>query len=128
MGNVDFDALTDESISKIPTDLYREGMVYYGKTHRHPNSTFRYTTSSLMDLMSWDATDNIELINVPLLMMPGKRPIRCTCPRKPLRSDGNQGQGTLQDSRSNAYPDLLCTRICGSAVAKLTDFYGKNLK
>ena len=72
-GNVDFDALTDESISKIPTDLYREGMIYYGKTHRHPNSTFRYTTSSLMDLMSWDATDNINLINVPLLMMAGEK-------------------------------------------------------
>ena len=72
-GNVDFDALTDESISKIPTDLYREGMMYYGKTHRHPNSTFRYTTSSLMELMSWDATDNIELINAPLLIMAGEK-------------------------------------------------------
>ena len=71
-GNVDFDALTDESISKIPNDLYREGMMYYGKTHRHPNSTFRYTTSSLMDLMRWDATDNIDLINVPLLLMAGE--------------------------------------------------------
>ena len=71
-GNVDLDALTDESISKIPTDLYREGMMYYGKTHRHPNSTFRYTTSSLMDLMRWDATDNINLINVPLLLMAGE--------------------------------------------------------
>ncbi len=72
-GNTDTDALTEESISKIPTDLYREGAMYYGKTHRHPNSTFRYTTSSLMDLMSWDAADNINLINVPLLMMAGEK-------------------------------------------------------
>ena len=72
-GNVDFDALTDESISQIPTDLYREGMIYYGQTHRHPNSTFRYTTSSLMDLMSWDAMDNIELINAPLLLIAGEK-------------------------------------------------------
>ena len=49
------------------------GMHYYGRTHRHPNSTFRYTTSSLMDLMSWDATDNIDLINTPLLMMAGEK-------------------------------------------------------
>lgn len=62
-GNVDFDALSDESIAKIGTDLYREGMLYYGRTHRHPNSTFSYTTSSLMELMAWDATDNIELID-----------------------------------------------------------------
>lgn len=70
-GTVDFDALTDEAIAKIPTDLYREGMEYYGRTHRHPNSTFTYTTSSLMDLMTWDARDQIELIDAPLLMIAG---------------------------------------------------------
>ena len=70
-GTVDFDALTDESIAKITNDLYREGMKYYGKTHRHPNSTFEYTRSSLTELMMWDATDNLKLINVPLLMMAG---------------------------------------------------------
>ena len=70
-GTVDFDALTDESIAAITNDLYREGMKYYGKTHRHPNSTFEYTRSSLTELMAWDATDNIKLINVPLLMMAG---------------------------------------------------------
>ena len=72
-GTVDFDALTDEAVSKIPTDLYREGMIYYGRTHRHPNSTFAYTTSSLMDLMAWDARDQIELIDQPLLMMAGEK-------------------------------------------------------
>lgn len=38
-----------------------------------PNSTFTYTTSSLMDLMAWDARDQVELINVPLLMMAGEK-------------------------------------------------------
>ena len=70
-GTVDFDAITDEAIEAITNDLYREGMKYYGKTHRHPNSTFEYTRYSLTELMSWDATDNIKLINVPLLMMAG---------------------------------------------------------
>lgn len=70
-GTVDFDALTDESINAITNDLYREGVKYYGKTHRHPNSTFEYTRSSLTELIAWDATDNLKLINVPLLMMAG---------------------------------------------------------
>lgn len=87
-GTVDFDALTGESISKIPNDLYREGMMYYGKTHRHPNSTFSYTTSSLMELMAWDATDNIGLIDQPLLMMADDKAdslylIPSICRRKP---------------------------------------------
>lgn len=66
-------SITDEEIAKTTTDLYREGYEYYYRTHAHPNSTFLYTTSSLMDLMTWDATDQIELINQPLLMMSGSK-------------------------------------------------------
>ncbi|WP_415769970.1 alpha/beta hydrolase [Pseudomonas sp. LB3P38] len=65
--------LTDEQIAKLPFDLYRQGFEYYGKTHVHPNSTFRYTLSSLLDLMSFDATDQIELIDKPLLMIAGSK-------------------------------------------------------
>jgi fermentation-respiration switch protein FrsA (DUF1100 family) len=65
--------LTDEQIAKLPFDLYRQGYEYYWKTHAHPNSTFRYTTGSLLDLMRWDATNQIELINQPLLMIAGSK-------------------------------------------------------
>lgn len=65
--------LTDEQIAKLPFDLYREGLIYYGKTHAHPNSTFRYTVSSLLDLMTWDATSSVDLINQPLLMLAGSK-------------------------------------------------------
>ena len=64
---------TDEEIAKLPTDLYREGYVYYYRTHAHPNSTFLYTMSSLLDLMSWDAATNLDLINQPLLMIAGSK-------------------------------------------------------
>lgn len=65
--------ITDEQAAKLPTALYREGFQYYLRTHVHPNSTFEYTESSLMDLMTWDATDQIELINQPLLMIAGSK-------------------------------------------------------
>jgi hypothetical protein len=65
--------LTDEQIAKLPFDLYRQGYEYYWKTHAHPNSTFKYTTSSLLDLMRWDATSQIELIDKPLLMIAGSK-------------------------------------------------------
>src|SRR5690606_3118533 len=45
----------------------------YHRTHAHPNSTFRYTMSSLMDLMTFDAATNMDLINQPLLMMAGSK-------------------------------------------------------
>ncbi len=48
--------LTDEQIAKLPFALYRQGYEYYWKTHAHPNSTFKYTTSSLLDLMNSEIT------------------------------------------------------------------------
>ncbi|MBP1670097.1 MAG: alpha/beta hydrolase [Bacteroidetes bacterium] len=65
--------ITDEMADKMPFDLYREGHYYYDVTHAHPNSTFRYTMSSLIDLMAFDATTNMALINQPLLMMAGSK-------------------------------------------------------
>lgn len=64
---------TDEMADKMPYDLYREGHYYYNRTHAHPNSTFRYTASSLLDLMAFDATTNMALINQPLLMIAGSK-------------------------------------------------------
>ena len=58
--------MTDEKIAALPFEMYRQGYEYYWRTHAHPNSTFKYTMSSLLDLMRWDATDQIELINQPL--------------------------------------------------------------
>ncbi len=65
--------ITDEMADKMPFDLYREGHYYYNRTHAHPNSTFRYTMSSLLDLMEFDAATNMDLINQPLLMMAGSK-------------------------------------------------------
>lgn len=66
-------SITDDEIAKTTTDLYREGYMYYYRTHAHPNSTFLYTMSSLLDLMTWDATTNMDLVNQPLLMMAGSK-------------------------------------------------------
>jgi fermentation-respiration switch protein FrsA (DUF1100 family) len=65
--------ITDEMADKMPFDLYREGHYYYNRTHAHPNSTFKYTMSSLMDLMTFDASTNMDLINQPLLMIAGSK-------------------------------------------------------
>ncbi|MES2827492.1 MAG: alpha/beta hydrolase [Bacteroidota bacterium] len=66
-------SITDDEIAKTTTDLYREGYEYYYRTHAHPNSTFLYTMSSMLDLMTWDASTNMELINQPLLMIAGSK-------------------------------------------------------
>ncbi len=63
----------DEQIEKMPFNLYREGTIYYSRTHAHPNSSGKYTVSSLMDLMLFDASTNMDLIEQPLLMIAGSK-------------------------------------------------------
>lgn len=67
----DMSSVTPEQVAKLPFDLYREGYDYYIVNYAHPNSTFRYTKSSLIDLMDWDASEGMFLIDKPLLMIAG---------------------------------------------------------
>ena len=55
----------------LPEGLYRDGVEYYGITHKHPNSDSKYTTESLAKLMAFDVDDRMDLINQPLLMIAG---------------------------------------------------------
>lgn len=64
--------MPESEADKLPYDLYRDGYYYYGKTHAHPCSSFAYTVSSNVELMSFDAAQGAELINAPLLMIAGK--------------------------------------------------------
>lgn len=128
-GNVDFDALTDEGISKIPTDLYREGMIYYGRTHRHPNSTFAYTASSLMDLMTWDVTDHMDLIDQPLLMMAGSKADSLYMTKEAFaKASGTKNKELFLVKDATHIQTYYVPEYVDKFVAKLNTFYSKYLQ
>ncbi|WP_461226154.1 alpha/beta hydrolase [Lacticaseibacillus suihuaensis] len=68
----DLKEIAPQDAVKLPYALYRDGYTYYAQTHAHPNSSFIYTQASFLSLFTFDASVNMDLINVPLLMMAGK--------------------------------------------------------
>lgn len=59
-------------MAELPENsLYRDGIEYYGITHKHPNATGSYTTESFMKLMAFDVEDRMDLLTQPLLMIVG---------------------------------------------------------
>lgn len=120
--------LTDEQIAKLPFELYREGFVYYGKTHAHPNSTFRYTMSSLLDLMSFDAASNMDLISQPLLMMAGSNADSLYMTEKAykLATNTKDKELFLIDGATHIQT-YWKPEYVNEAMSKLEQFFGKNL-
>lgn len=120
--------ISDEELAKITTDLYREGAIYYGDTHAHPNSTFVYTTSSLLDLMSFDATDNVELINQPLLMIVGdKADTKYMSDEVFAKASGTQNKELYELKNATHIQTYFREDLVDEAVKKLEEFYKNNL-
>jgi uncharacterized protein len=120
--------LTDEQIAKLPFDLYRQGFEYYWKTHAHPNSSFRYTMSSLLDLMNFDAATNMDLINQPLLMIAGDKAdtLYMTESAFPLATNAKTKELFLIKGATHI-ETYWKPEYVKQAVEKLTSFYDKNI-
>lgn len=120
--------LTDEQIAKLPFDLYRQGYEYYWKTHAHPNSTFKYTTSSLLDLMRFDATNQIELIQQPLLMIAGSKADSLYMTKDAFaKATGTKDKELFLIDGATHIETYWVLKYVNQAVEKLTQFYGKSL-
>lgn len=120
--------LTDEQIARLPFDLYRQGFEYYGKTHAHPNSTFRYTQSSLIDLMRFDATDQIELIDQPLLMIAGSKADSLYMSQQALaKATGTADKRLFLIEGATHIETYWVPAYVDSALEQLTAFYARTL-
>lgn len=121
--------LTDEQIAKLPFDLYRQGYEYYWKTHAHPNSTFKYTTSSLLDLMRFDATNQIELIDQPLLMIAGSKADSLYMTEDAFaKATGTKDKELFKIEGATHIETYWMPQYVNQAIEKLSRFYGRSLQ
>lgn len=120
--------LTDAQIEALPFDLYRQGYTYYWRTHAHPGSTFKYTMSSLMDLMRWDATDEIELIDVPLLMIAGSEADTLYLTQDAFpKATGTKDKELFLIKGAKHIETYWVPEYVEAALDKLTPFFGRTL-
>jgi len=119
---------TDEEIAKITTDLYREGYMYYYRTHAHPNSTFKYTMSSLLYLMTFDAATNMDLINQPLLMIAGsKADTKYMTDEAFSKATNAKNKELFLIQGATHIQTYYVPEYVAQAVKKLNEFFGKFL-
>lgn len=120
--------LSDEQIAKLPFDLYRQGYEYYWKTHAHPNSTFKYTTSSLVDLMRFDATNQIDLIQQPLLMIAGTKADSLYMTEDAFaKATGAKDKELAKLEGATHIETYWVPKYVSAAITKLNTFYTRTL-
>jgi len=120
--------MTDEQIAALPFEMYRQGYEYYWRTHAHPGSTFKYTTSSLLELMRWDATDQIELIEQPLLMIAGSKADSLYMTEDAFaKATGAKNKELFKIDGATHIETYWVPKYVDAVVGKLTPFYAKNL-
>lgn len=125
----DLKLLKPEEADKLPYDMYKEGYYYYAVDYAHPKSSFIYTQDSLLQLATYDASVNMDLINVPLLMMAGKLADSFYLTEKAFaNATGTQNKELFLIENAHHIETYWKPEYVKIELKKLVEFLDKNLK
>lgn len=116
-------------MAELPENtLYRDGIEYYGLSHRHPNATGSYTTESFMKLMAFDTEDRMDLIDQPLLMIAGERADTLYMTEDAFaKASGTENKELFLIEGASHIRTYWVLEYVDKAVNKLEAFFGNNL-
>lgn len=126
--NVDGDGLRKLMDTMPENTLYRDGIEYYGLSHKHPNATGSYTTESFMELMAFDVEDRMDLVDQPLLMIAGEKADTLYMTKDAFaKATGTDDKELFLIPGASHIRTYWVPEYVDQAVAKLDGFFGAKL-
>lgn len=120
--------ITQEYIDSLPDGLYKDGMYYYGRDYAHPNSGGQPPVKNLLDLVDFDARQNMDLINVPLLMMGGSEADTLYMTKDCFElATGTENKELFIIEGARHIPTYFVPKFVEQEEKKLLEFFGKYL-
>ena len=120
--------ITQEYIDSLPDGLYKDGMYYYGRDYVHPNSGGQPPVKNLLDLVDFDARQNMELIHSPLLMMGGSEADTLYMTKDCFAlATGTEQKELFIVEGARHIQTYFVPEFVEQEVAKLMEFFGKYL-
>lgn len=120
--------ITQEYIDSLPDGLYKDGMYYYGRDYAHPNSGGQAPVKNLLDLVDFDARQNMELIKAPLLMMAGSEADTLYMTKDCFElATGTENKELFIIDGARHIPTYFVPEFVEQEASKLMEFFGKYL-